>query len=109
MAVESAGRWSLHLAASFPSVDSGLSLGEVLSVLGASGVAGLFNVGRCTGARSLAVDPGGAVVGESGSAAVGAVGGAKVGGGPVSGLRLGVVGWVPIAPAGGIAGIGIAW
>ena len=96
MAVESAGRWSLHLAASFPSVDSGLSLGEVLSVLGASGVAGLFNVGRRTGARSLAVDPGGAVGGavggESVPAAVGAVGGAKVGGGPVSGLRLGVVG-----------------
>lgn len=115
MAVESAGRCSLHLADSFSLVDSGFVLGTALLALGASGalrasgVAGLFSVGRCTGARSLAVDPVDAVGGASVPAAAGAVGGAKVGGGPVSGLRLGVVGRVPMTLAGGIAGIGIAW
>lgn len=97
MAVESAGRCSLHCAESFFSDDSESSLGDELSVFGASGVAGLFSVGRCTGARSLAAD------------SAGAVGGAKVGGGPVSGLRFGVVGCIPAAPLGGIAGMGIAW
>lgn len=105
MAVESAGRCSLHCAESFFSDDSGSSLGDELSVFGASGVAGLFSVGRCTGARSLAADSAGAV----GGAKAGAVGGAKVGGGPVSGLRFGVVGCIPAAPLGGIAGMGIAW
>ncbi len=92
MAVESAGRWSLHLAALFSSGESGFSLGAGLPVLGASGVAGLFSVGRCTGARSLEVESD-EVGGAAGVApAAGGVGGAKVGGGPVSGLRLGVVG-----------------
>ena len=56
----------------------------------------------------MTVDPAGGVGGAGVAAAAGGVGGAKVGGGPVSGLRFGVVGRVPIAPVEGIAGIGIA-
>ena len=66
-------------------------------------------MGLSTGAKSLPVAP----VGDAGAAdapeADGAIGGASVGGGPVSGVRLGVAGCIPTVPVGDIDGIGIAW
>ncbi|MDB4506122.1 hypothetical protein N9087_00370 [bacterium] len=85
-----------------------LVLGPLRSV-GDSDVGALFRVGLSTGARSLPVAPvGGAdVAGEL--EADGEIGGASVGGGPVSGVRLGLAGCIPTVPVGAIDGIGIAW